>query len=50
MQIANKQQATEIKLVCFSLSLFCKYHMVFASEYRRKQGLDVGKLDACIKV
>ena len=43
LQTTDKQQTTEIKLACLCLSLFCKYHIVFAPKYRRKQGLDVGK-------
>ena len=34
-------QATDCKQACIGLSLFCKYHIVFAPNYRRKQALNV---------
>ena len=36
-------QATNCKQACIGSSLFCKYHIVFAPKFRRKQVLNVGQ-------
>ena len=42
-------QATDCKQACIGLSLFCKYHIVFAPKFRRKvfyesKRLEIGKM------
>ena len=48
-QTTNKRQATNYKQACIGLFLFCKYHIVFAPKYRRKEfygskRLEIGKM------
>ena len=53
-QTSDKRQAINCKQACIDLSLFCKYHIVFAPKFRRKvfyesKRLEIGKMirDLC---